>query len=155
MDKGTWIGITLLCILTLGLVYLMEQVQNNNGSSQSATSAPSVSTQTTTNNTSQTTNTTGLDCQTIANEAAQNNQTKQGQTTTVIQAHLNQSLNQCYYELNIFTASGDETDIRVAPNDTIVAYCITIPSGLSCQKPGVGAITEPQFKQFLKSYFTN
>ena len=96
------------------------------------------------------------DCQSIANAAAQNDQATQNETTSVVQVYFNQASQQCYYEVDIFTSTGNETDIRTAPNDQTIASCTTTPTNtLSCQKQGGVVITEPQFKALLANDIPN
>lgn len=152
MDKGTWIAIIALIVATAGLLAIQASID-------SPAPAPSTSLASTTDNASTQINLSLLsdannaDCQTIATDAAQNEQAAQSETTSVISAHFDHTLQQCYYELDIFTAAGNETDLRVAPNDQNVASCTTDSSDtLTCADQNGSAITEPQFKALLTNY---
>ncbi len=151
MDRGTWIALIVLIVASVGFIAIQTIITSPN------IPAPSPSTGTNTTDTQGSPTPQSLDtasgCQTLAADTAQNDQTATGETTSVIETNFDQALGQCYYELDIFTPSGNETDLRVAPNDGVVASCTTNTNDTLACRNGTGAtITEPQFKALLTTY---
>jgi maltose-binding protein MalE len=158
MDRGTWIALAgfFFCLAGLLVIAQIESGPPTPSPASTGTISTPASTQPATqNNVPQTADNT-QDCQSIANAAAQNDQATQNETTSVVQVYFNQASQQCYYEVDIFTSTGNETDIRTAPNDQTIASCTTTPTNtLSCQKQGGVVITEPQFKALLANDIPN
>lgn len=174
MNTQKWIGVGIVVVVLVAAAYFIGQSSNHQTQSTSAPAADNTSGQATTTNQvigqSQqqtlpapnqnlvTESTNGLNCKTIAYQAASLDQSNNtGQTYTVLRSHYSQSLNQCYYEVSIakMNTGALETDIRVTPDDTWVAYCNVSPSGESCGQQNVGLITEQQFQQLETYYLTN
>lgn len=110
--------------------------------------------------------TNGLNCKTVANTAAKNNQARTGYVTYVSLSHFSKTYNNCYYELTIFlppsgsSSSDISTQIRFAPDDDWIAECssgVYPPPQLFCtiHNVGVGPNTEQEYQQLKAKYFTN
>lgn len=173
IKKDVKLGITAI-VLSVVLAYisifiaaniiLHPSVQNNAVTPQESTTAsapassllPQPTTQTMGENL-MTQSTNNSDCKAIAYQAAQTDKTATGFSTIVLTSHFNQSLNQCYYEVNIYGNTGVATDIRVAPDDNWIAEYDSSMNGASqyYTEHNVGFITQQQFQQLETYYLTN
>jgi hypothetical protein len=98
-----------------------------------------------------------LNCKTIANDGANLLQASTAQKVSVIRSHYSTSLNHCYYMTMLVGSNGTfETDIQMAPGDTLIADCALLSSGkISCSEKNSGSITQQQFQQLQATYMTN
>jgi hypothetical protein len=107
----------------------------------------------------------GLACKNIANAAANIDDAQQKRTdpygsVTVRQTHYNQSLSNCYYELTVVSNGTIETDLKAAPDDSMLVWCADISSNgqtsTICNEPNhQGLETEARFKQLENYYLSN
>jgi hypothetical protein len=158
MDRGTWTAIVIFLFCLLG-IFVITNIENGPTPSApvASSSTPTTPTQPEVQNTAPPiADTSSQGCQSIASAAVQSDQAAQNETESVVESYFNQTSQQCYYEVDIFTASGNETDLRVAPNDQTIASCTTTATNtLSCQKQGEIVISEPQFKALLANDIPN
>ncbi len=172
MDKDTKIGLAIVVIaaLIVGVYFLGKNSTPQSYSTPTTTSTkqdyvaqpisqPTVSANLTTASEN------GLACKNIANAAANVDDAQQKRTdpygsVTVRQTHYNQLLNNCYYELTIVSSGAIETDLKAAPDDTMLAWCADISSNgqtsTICNEPNhQGLETEARLKQLENYYLSN
>jgi|GEM_PF-4272507 len=141
MDKGTWIALAVMVFASIGVAVLLMWPESHTTNTPATSTAAATAPQ---------------DCQAVANAAAAQEQSASGETTSVVEAHFNESQQKCYYELTSFGTAGTVASIRVAPNDQMLASCTTSSTNnLLCKNADGSSITEPQFKALLSTYLAN